>query len=366
MILKSLNVVNYKNIAEASVICCHRFNCFIGNNGVGKTNILDAVYQLSMCKSYFNLPDAQNIRHGEAFFVIEGQYVHEGEEVDVYCGVKRGQKKIFKKNKKTYARLSDHIGLLPLVIISPADVVLIDGASEERRRFIDGVISQCDKEYLQLLIRYNRVLMQRNSFLKEYAGQSIDADMLSVWDAQLVDSGRVILERRRAFVMELERMFQVYYDQVSLGREKVMLDYSTTIKNDDFLASLRGSFDRDRILTYTTVGVHRDDLNLSLEGYPVKKLGSQGQKKSFLIALKLAQFVYLVKQKGVKPLLLLDDIFDKLDADRVSRIIQIVSSMDFGQVFVTDTNREHIDEILQQHAMEYKIFHVEGGEVRSL
>ena len=245
-------------------------------------------------------------------------------------------------------------------------MVLIDGASEERRRFIDGVISQCDKEYLQLLIRYNRVLVQRNSFLKEYAGRSIDADMLSVWDEQLADCGCVILERRRAFVYELEEMFQVYYDRVALGREKVMLEYSTTIKNDDFLASLRDSFDRDRILTYTTVGVHRDDLNLSLEGYPVKKLGSQGQKKSFLTALKLAQFAYLVKQKGVKPLLLLDDIFDKLDADRVSQIIQIVSSTDFGQVFVTDTNREHIDEILQQHAMEYKIFRVVGGNVADL
>ena len=202
--------------------------------------------------------------------------------------------------------------------------------------------------------------------MKEYAGRSIDADMLSVWDEQLADCGCVILERRRAFVYELEEMFQVYYDRVALGREKVMLEYSTTIKNDDFLASLRDSFDRDRILTYTTVGVHRDDLNLSLEGYPVKKLGSQGQKKSFLTALKLAQFAYLVKQKGVKPLLLLDDIFDKLDADRVSQIIQIVSSTDFGQVFVTDTNREHIDEILQQHAMEYKIFHVERGEVMNL
>ena len=335
MILKNLNIVNYKNIAEASVTCSPRFNCFIGNNGVGKTNILDAVYQLSMCKSYFNLPDAQNIRHGEAFFMIEGQYVHGNEEIDVYCGVKRGQKKIFKKNKKAYIRLSDHIGLLPLVIISPADVVLIDGASEERRRFIDGVISQCDKEYLQLLIRYNRVLVQRNSFLKEYAGRSIDADMLSVWDEQLADCGCVILERRRAFVYELEEMFQVYYDRVALGREKVMLEYSTTIKNDDFLASLRDSFDRDRILTYTTVGVHRDDLNLSLEGYPVKKLGSQGQKKSFLTALKLAQFAYLVKQKGVKPLLLLDDIFDKLDAALGKAIMSIgaVKGFEIGDGF---------------------------------
>ena len=363
MILKNLDIVNYKNIAEAGIVCSPRFNCFIGNNGVGKTNILDAVYQLSMCKSYFNLPDAQNIRHGEAFFVIEGKYAYEDEEIDVYCGMKRGQKKIFKKNKKAYTRLSDHIGLLPLVMISPADVVLIDGASEERRRFIDGVISQCDKEYLQLLIRYNRVLMQRNSFLKEYAGRGFDVDMLSVWDEQLAESGSVILKRRRAFIVELEEMFQVYYNRVASGREKVMLEYRTTVKNDDFLTSLHNSFERDRVLTYTTVGVHRDDLDLSLEGYPVKKLGSQGQKKSFLTALKFAQFAYLAEQKGVKPLLLLDDIFDKLDADRVSQIIQIVSDTSFGQVFVTDTNREHIDEILKQHALEYKIFHVEGGEV---
>lgn len=363
MVLQDLNIINYKNITEASVTCCPGFNCFIGNNGVGKTNILDAIYHLSMCKSYFNLPDLQNIRHGEPFFVIEGIYEREGEQVDVYCGVKKGQKKVFKKNKKSYERLSDHIGLLPLVMISPADVTLIDGASEERRRFIDGVISQCDKEYLHLLIRYNRVLVQRNSFLKEYAGRPIDADMLAVWDEQLVENGRVILDRRRAFVAELEEVFQQYYNRVSLGREQVMLEYTTTIKENDFPASLKNSFERDRVLTYTTVGIHRDDLTLSLEGYPVKKLGSQGQKKSFLTALKFAQFAYLAKQKGVKPLLLLDDIFDKLDADRVSQIIQIVSEDSFGQVFVTDTNREHIDEILRLHAVDYRIFKVEQGAI---
>lgn len=363
MILKDLNIVNYKNIAEASIALCPRFNCFIGNNGVGKTNILDAVYHLSMCKSYFNLPDAQSIRHGEAFFVLEGMYERDGEDIDVYCGVKKGVKKVFKKNKKSYERLSDHIGLLPLVMISPADVILIDGASEERRRFIDGVISQCDKEYLQVLIRYNRVLAQRNSFLKEYAGMPIDADMLSVWDEQLADNGRVILERRLAFITELAEVFQVYYDRVALGREKVTLEYSTTIKENDYLQSLRGSFDRDRVLTYTTVGIHRDDITLSIEGYPVKRLGSQGQKKSFLTALKFAQFAYLAQQKGVKPLLLLDDIFDKLDADRVSQIIRIVSEENFGQVFITDTNRGHIDEILRLHAIDYKIFKVDQGAI---
>lgn len=366
MIIRDLNIVNYKNIVEATISCCPRFNCFIGNNGVGKTNILDAIYHLSMCKSYFNLPDGQNIRHGDSFFVLEGMYYRDEEEVGVYCGVKRGQKKVFKKNKKSYERLSDHIGLLPLVMISPADVVLIDGASEERRRFMDGVISQCDKEYLQQLIRYNRVLMQRNSLLKENVGRKIDVDMLSVWDEQLSESGSLILQRRRVFIRELEELFQLYYNRVSLGRERVSLEYMTTVRNEDLLGSLRESLERDRILTYTTVGVHRDDLSLSLEEYPVKKLGSQGQKKSFLTALKFAQFAYLAKQKEVKPLLLLDDIFDKLDADRVSQIIRIVSEEEFGQVFVTDTNREHIDEILRLHAVDYKIFRVEQGQVEDV
>lgn len=363
LILKKINVIDYKNIQEVGIAFSPRFNCFIGNNGAGKTNILDAVYYLSMCKSYFNVPDTQNIRHGESFFVLEGEYEREGEEINVYCGVKRGQKKVFRKNKKSYERLSDHIGLLPLVIISPADAILIDGASEERRRFIDGVISQCDKDYLHHLICYNRILVQRNALLKEYAGRAIEEEMLAAWDERLVDYGMLVLEKRRAFVWELSEVFQSYYETLSLGREQVRMEYMSSIKEADFLTALRQSRERDRILTYTTVGVHRDDIVFLQGGYPVKKLGSQGQKKTFLTALKFAQFAYLARQNGVRPLLLLDDIFDKLDAERVKQIIRLVASDRFGQVFITDTNREHIDEILREYTSSYKIFNVNNGGV---
>ena len=366
MEIKNLDIVNYKNISEAQIECCSGFNCFVGNNGAGKTNVLDAIYQLSMCKSYFNLPDVQNIRHGEPFFVLQGNYERQGERIEAYCGVKRGQKKVFKKNKKAYDRLSDHIGLLPLVMVSPADTVLIDGGSEERRRFIDGVISQQDKEYLARLIRYNRILVQRNTMLKEYAGRGMDMDMLAVWDEQLAESGMFILKKRRNFVYEMSTVFQHYYDLLASGKEQVSLTYATTIKHDDLLASLKESFERDRILTYTTVGIHRDDLGLELGGYPVKKMGSQGQKKSFLVALKFAQFVYLSARNGIKPLLLLDDIFDKLDTLRVSRIVGIVSEKTFGQVFITDTNRLHIDEIIKQHASSFKIFVVDEGVIKEV
>ena len=366
MELKRLDIVNYKNIKESRVECSSGFNCFIGNNGMGKTNILDAVYHLSMCKSYFNLSDGQNIRHGETFFVLQGSYVRDGEEMDIYCGVKQGQKKVFKKNKKSYERLSEHIGLLPLVMISPADTVLIEGGSEERRRFVDGVISQCDKEYLHQLIRHNRIVMQRNSLFKEHAGRPLDGDMVAVWDEQLAEAGKVILDKRQQFMQEFGERFQYYYDQITTGKERVSLSYVTTIREGDILKSLHDTFSRDRLLMYTTVGVHRDDIVLELEGYPVKRLGSQGQKKSFLAALKFAQFSYLAGQKGVKPLLLLDDIFDKLDEERVKQIIQLVSGDTFGQVFITDTNREHVDEILRSHTPEYRIYEVNRGEVQAI
>jgi DNA replication and repair protein RecF len=358
MIVKSLEIVNYKNIAEAAIECSPRFNCFIGNNGVGKTNVLDAIYHLSMCKGYFNLPDAQNIRHGEPFFLLQGRYERDGEEISVSCGMKRGERKVFKKNKKSYERLSDHVGLLPLVMISPSDAALIDGGSEERRRFIDGVISQCDKEYLQRLIRYNRALAQRNSLLKERAGHPLDPGLIEPWDEQLADNGRVILQKRAEFTREFEEDFQHFHDRLVSGRERVALRYAATAPGDDLLDCLRASLPRDRVLTYTTVGAHRDDVTLTLEGYPVKKLGSQGQKKSFLTALKFAQFAYLTRRTGMKPLLLLDDVFDKLDAGRVAQIVRIVSGDRFGQVFITDTNREHVDEILRVQAVEHRIFTV--------
>ncbi|MDR0766087.1 MAG: DNA replication/repair protein RecF [Odoribacteraceae bacterium] len=358
MIIKKLTIVNYKNIEEAAIDCSPGFNCFIGNNGVGKTNILDALYHLSMCRSYFNLPDAQNIRHGEPFFLLQGCYEREGETIDIHCGVKRGERKTFKRNKKSYERLSDHIGLLPLVMISPADALLVDGGSEERRRFIDGVISQCDKEYLQRLIRYGRALAQRNSLLKERAGRPVEEEMIAAWDEQLAENGEVILRKREAFVADFGEDFRLFHDLLVEGGEQGTLRYVATAPPGGMRDALRESLARDRLLTYTTVGVHRDDVAMTLSGYPVKRLGSQGQKKSFLTALKFAQFAYLTRVTGMKPLLLLDDVFDKLDADRVSRIVQVVSGDRFGQVFVTDTNRKHIDEILYLHSTNFKIFQV--------
>lgn len=363
MTLKELNIINFKNIAEATLTFTSGFNCFVGKNGVGKTNVLDAIYHLSMCKSYFNLPDLQNIRHDEPFFVVQGKYDRDGEPIDVYCGVKRGQKKTFKKNQKAYDKLSEHIGLLPLVMISPEDVLLIDGGSEERRKLVDGIISQCDRNYLHQLIRYNKALAQRNSLLKATAGKYLDAEMLEIWNEQLAESGEAIKQKRVEFLQDFRTVFQAYYEDLSLGREEVELEYKPSVKGDDMLAALREAVDRDRVLTYTTVGIHRDDLVLNIGKYPVKKIGSQGQKKTFLIALKLAQYAWLNRMSGVKPLLLLDDIFDKLDADRVSQIVRIVGGEMFGQVFMTDTNREHIDEILKSQLVDYRLFAVDKGEI---
>lgn len=363
MTLKELNIINFKNIAEATLTFTSGFNCFVGKNGVGKTNVLDAIYHLSMCKSYFNLPDLQNIRHDEPFFVVQGKYDRDGDPIDVYCGVKRGQKKTFKKNQKAYDKLSEHIGLLPLVMISPEDVLLIDGGSEERRKLVDGIISQCDRNYLHQLIRYNKALSQRNSLLKATAGKYLDAEMLEIWNEQLAENGEAIKQKRVEFLQDFRTVFQAYYEDLSLGREEVELEYKPSVKGDDMLAALREAVDRDRVLTYTTVGIHRDDLVLNIGKYPVKKIGSQGQKKTFLIALKLAQYAWLNRMSGVKPLLLLDDIFDKLDADRVSQIVRIVGGEMFGQVFMTDTNREHIDEILKSQQVDYRLFAVDKGEI---
>ena len=362
MTLKELNIVNFKNIGEAVLSFGPGFNCFVGNNGVGKTNVLDAIYQLSMCKSFFNMSDTQNIRHGEPFFVLQGKYVrNEGEEIDIFCGVKKGQKKIFRKNQKVYDKLSEHIGLLPLVMISPEDVGLIEGGSEERRRLIDGIISQSDREYLHWLIRYNRALGQRNTLLKNGMNGIPDWEVIEVWDDQLAECGTKIFEKRKKFLEDFKVVFQQYYELISSGKEQVHLEYSSSVKENDILQTLRASRERDRLLGYTTAGIHRDDLVMKIEGYPVKKVGSQGQKKTFLIALKLAQYEWLHRINGIKPLLLLDDIFDKLDARRVEQIIAIVSGDIFGQVFITDTNRSHIDEMLKSQRKDYILFHVENG-----
>lgn len=363
MILQKLSIIDYRNIATASLTLSPKLNCFVGHNGAGKTNVLDAVYYLSFCRSAQNPIDSQVIRHGQDFFVLEGEYLTDGGEPEsVYCGMKRGVKKHFKRNKKEYKRLSEHIGLIPLVMVSPADTQLIEGGSEERRRLMDIVISQYDHAYLDALTRYAKALQQRNALLKQE--DEPDAELLSLWEEQMAAEGERIFAGRRAFVEELTPVFQHYYDGIAEGRERVGLEYVSHCQRGPLLDVIRRDRHRDRAVGYSLHGVHRDDLEFTLDGHPMKREGSQGQNKTYVVALKLAQFDFLRRTASqTTPLLLLDDIFDKLDAARVEQIVRLVSGDGFGQIFITDTNREHLDKILAASSASYHIYNVERGEV---
>ena len=362
MILKELDIINFKNIASSKLTFSPSFNCFVGKNGSGKTNVLDAIYHLGLCKSYFSLTDAQVIKHGEPFYMLQASYEGQDDHLNIYCAYKRGEKKIFKKNNKAYTRLSEHIGLLPLVMISPNDFILVDGPSEERRKFLDSIVSQFDSTYLYHLISYNKILTQRNVLLKQMLN-SPDSYMLEVLNEQLARAGNYIKTEREKFLTEFVVLFQNYYTKLSLDREIVSLEYVPSVKSGDMLVELNRVLSRDKILTYTSVGVHRDELSLKLDGHLIKKIGSQGQKKTFLVALKLAQYEVLSRRSVNKPALLLDDVFDKLDADRVAQIMSLVRGDDFGQVFITDTNRHNIVELLQNIIDDFALFIVDNGEV---
>ena len=363
MILKQISILNYKNLEQVELEFSPKMNCFIGQNGMGKTNLLDAVYYLSFCKSATNPIDSQNMMHDRDFFVIQGVYESESDDrEEVYCGMKRRQKKMFKRNKKEYSRLSDHIGFIPLVMVSPADTELIAGGSEERRRFIDVVISQYDKEYLEALIRYNKALQQRNTLLKAEAEP--DEELLSVWEEMMAMTGEVVYRKRCEFIDEFIPTFQTFYSYISQDKEVVNLSYESHAKQGNLLEQLKDNRVRDRIMGYSLKGVHKDDLTMQLGEYPIKREGSQGQNKTYLIALKLAQFDFLRRTgSNTIPLLLLDDIFDKLDASRVEQIVKLVSGDRFGQIFITDTNRDHLDKIMQKIEGEYKVFEVIDGSV---
>lgn len=365
MYIRELSVVNYKNLIHADLHFSPKLNCFIGMNGVGKTNLLDCIYYLSFCKSYFNLPDNQNIRHNEEFFILQGKYELKGVQEDIYCGFKNLHKKKFSRDKKEYERLSDHIGLLPLVMISPADSVLIQGGSEERRRFMDSVISQYDRQYLELLLRYNHALLQRNNLLKYFsANQSFDADNIETWNEQLIVTGEKLYRKRASFIEALQPVFQKYYEFISEKHETVNLEYISQLKEGDFRNMLNESLSRDRSLQYTSIGIHKDDLDLKIGHYPIKRMGSQGQNKTYLISLKFAQYDFISSVNQQVPILLLDDIFDKLDSSRVEQIVKLVSENNFGQIFITDTNREHLDGIIREAGgADYKIFLVTDGQI---
>lgn len=364
MHLKHLNILNFKSYEDLELELHSKINCFIGNNGVGKTNLLDSIFYLSMCKSNFNSIDSQNIRHQADFFVIQGLYNRMEKEENIYCAVKRDTGKTFKKNGKEYSRLAEHIGLLPIVIISPADSALILEGSEERRKYINGVISQYNKPYLDNIIKYNKLLAGRNRLLKDkhYSSATL-SDLIDVIDDQLNELSKPIYSDRLEFTQKLTPIFQNYYQKVSNGVEQVELVYQSHLEEKDLKQLLKESFERDRMLQYTSKGIHKDDLLLSINGHPIKKEGSQGQQKTYLIALKLAQFNFIQQISGIKPILLLDDIFDKLDMSRVEQFIRLVSDHEFGQIFITDTNKARLDDILERIDTGFSLFNVSNGGV---
>lgn len=368
MYIERLKLSNFKNYSNADLIFSDKINCFIGNNGVGKTNLLDALYYLAFCKSYFNSIDTQNIKHEEDFFAIHGDFLKNGDsKTEVVCIQKRSFKKIFKKDDKEYDRLSDHIGLYPLVMISPYDRDLINEGSEIRRKLMDTVLSQFDKIYLDDLINYNRALQQRNILLKNFNQKNyFSTESLEIWDEQLIQYGEKIFARRHEFIDAFIPLFQKYFNYISQSKETVSIGYESQLLDRSLGALLSTSRDKDRILKYTTCGTHKDDLLFEIDQYPVKRFGSQGQQKSYVIALKLAQYEYTRNIKGFKPMLLLDDIFDKLDEERVKQIIHLVNDNNFGQVFITDTQQDRIANIFREVNISHKIFNVEAGDAREV
>ncbi|MBR2262456.1 MAG: DNA replication and repair protein RecF [Paludibacteraceae bacterium] len=361
MYLERLRVLNYKNLEEVDLTLSPKINCFIGNNGEGKTNLLDAVYYLSFCKSHSVSVDSQNIMYDKDFFMINGTYILDNQTTDIYCGIKRRQKKQFKRDKKEYDKLSDHIGLLPLVLVSPADEELILGGSEERRKFIDGFIAQYDKKYLSYLLSYKTLLTQRNAMIRNEVRDSLLYDTV---EEQMSMYGTYIYEQRTRFISEFMPHFQEFHQNVSMGKESVKLFYRSQMQETDSLMSLmQGSREKDFIVGYTTKGIHKDDLDMTMNDLPIRKVGSQGQNKTYLIALKLAQFDFLMRLKNEKPILLFDDIFDKLDALRVNQIVQLMKDNRFGQVFISDTNREHLSSLLKNIDCDFHIYGVKSGAV---
>ena len=338
-----------------------KLNCFIGHNGEGKTNLLDAVYYLSFCHSAFTSIDSQVICHDQEFFVLEGEYVG----FTVSCGMKRGVKKHFKRDKKEYKRLSQHIGQVPLVMVSAGDQWLIEGGSEERRKLMDMVISQYDNSYIDALNRYGKALQQRNILLK--MEDEPDLELMKIWEEQMAVEGELIFRKREEFVSQMIPVFQEIYNRISDGSEQVSLKYVSHCQRGPLLEVIQRDRIKDRAVGYSLHGVHRDDLEMLLGGYPMKREGSQGQHKTYVVALKLAQFRFLKRTCNNKsPLLLLDDIFDKLDARRVEQIVKLVAGEEYGQIFITDTNRDHLDQILQAGNFLYKLYKVESGEVSEL
>lgn len=367
MHLKDLHLINFKNYEETEVTLSEGVNCFVGSNGSGKTNILDAVYYLSMCKSYLNVLDRQNIRFGEQFFSIRGDWERDGQSIEIHCAVKQGSKKVFRKNKKEYEKLADHIGQFPVVMISPYDRDLISEGSELRRKWMDGIISQFDRKYLEDIQRYSRVLEQRNALLRNmYDHGLFDRESIEVWNVQLCNLGKSIHEKRQKFIEEFLPVFRERYNYIGQEDEAVGLEYRSQLHEASMEDLLIAFEKKDALSHYSNAGTHKDDLVFTIKGHPIKKFGSQGQQKSFIIALRLAQYEWLKQHLGVNPVLLLDDIFDKLDQQRVKKLLQLVSDHYFGQVLVTDTDLERLRSIFSENEIGLRIFEVNEGIVNCL
>lgn len=368
MYLKELKLSNFKNCESAEMSFSEKVNCLVGLNGAGKTNVLDSIYYLSFCKSFFGYTDKLNIRHEQDYFSIHGTYAFDDKDDEqVSCIQKRDTKKSFRFNKKEYDRLSDHIGKFPLVMISPYDRDLINEGSELRRKFIDGVISQFDPLYLNNLLKYNRALLQRNTQLKQFSDNHyFDQNLIQLWDEQLCVCADDIYSKRKTFLQEFLPIFQHYYEIVSEGKETVDVSYASRLDQKPLNELLKESLRGDLASGYTSVGIHKDDLEFGLDGHPLKKFGSQGQQKSFVVSIRLAQFEFNYQKIGYKPILLLDDIFDKLDDQRVKKLVRLVGDNHFGQVFITDTQRERIEHLFDDTNISHKIFNVDHGTIQSI
>ena len=363
MYLSDLSLVNFKNIIQVELALSYRVNCFLGDNGQGKTNLLDAIYHLSYTKSFFNSIDSQNVKFNESFYVIQGTVSDNEENIKLYCGLKKGEKKIFKKNKKTYKKLAEHIGLFPVVMITPYDINLILDGSDTRRRFFDALIAQFDKNYLLCLLNYNKLLKQRNAFLKT---KNKAIDLLEVYDFQMIDLANSIHHARKEFINEFIPIFNQFYQDISSNKELVSLQYISSLISDSMKNIFIKNREKDQLIGYTSSGIHRDDFHFFIKNNPIKKFGSQGQQKTFLIALKLAKFEYIKLKKNIIPVLLLDDIFDKLDDHRVGYILSLIEKNKLGQTFITDTNYDKIPNILKKLEIENQLYWIENGNASKI
>ena len=362
--LKKIVVQNFRNIQLQELEFSPNVNCISGNNGEGKTNLLDAVYYLSMTKSAFNTTDRFNFRYGQDSFSLSGLYSMPG-GIDSRFSIKvdAGGEKVLKRDDKQYTKISDHIGELPVVMVSPQDISLVSESGDERRRFVNAVISQMDREYMAALQQYNRLLLQRNRLLKD---GNVSEDLLDAFDSRMSVLAQPVFERRRTFIQDLAEVVKDYYAIISQGREQVGIEYRSDLMEGSLEAVLRDRRSRDFAMRFTTAGIQRDDFFFSLDGYPIRKCGSQGQQKSFLVALKFAQYEVMMKKYGFTPILLLDDLFDKLDMGRIANLLKMVAGQDFGQIFLSDSNKVRMSGIVDEITSDRAYFEAEGGAFKLL